>query len=239
MSWLADQIYAVPKPGVINAFLAQPGLRDELFLVKDLEGIQFDWARQIFFSDAAPMEHRAKRHGLPDEGLLVVSPVIYKSGYDRNDSDASPFWQLFNKDGEEEENVKWSMINGTDSIDVILPSDIEGLSPPLGLLRFLKALQQSTHSPLVYYYCQMWGGDVEVEVAWVFDHEDKVFRFIDDETIETTTLSGKSIGEGDVLQQAMRAVGLVLPTKYFALHTSFDWQRYWLGMNGSSFDFDK
>ena len=103
MSWKADRIYTKPNPELIRYLKSIEGFADELFLVDNLEGIRFDWTRSFMLSDKQN-ENSYRKHILPQDGLLVVKPEVYKTGYDK-DYDTNDFWELSTK------NIQ--MINGT------------------------------------------------------------------------------------------------------------------------------
>jgi hypothetical protein len=239
MTWVANQIYASPLPAVIEAFEREPLLADQLFLVDNLEGIRFKWVRDRFFSDVPPENERRIRHGLPERGLLVVSPDLCGSGYDMKDPPSAEFSELVlsrhTVRGTHGPSDKWPELFSRSDAAVLSPVECEPSYYPFHLLRYLKSVSQETKSPIVYYWCAMWGGAVDEEVGWVFDETDHVYQYVDDDTMLDITAKGeRTETELNCLQMLMSHVGLHLPTGFFALHEgSFHWERYWLG------DFEK
>jgi len=106
---------------------------------------------------------------------------------------------------------------------------------PAALFEALGSLAEDLGVPLVYYYCATWGGDVEAEVAWVFERGRERVLFHDKTDGQCVCREGESSQtvQRGVLQEALGALGLDLPTGFFALHQgSFDWSRYWLSAPG-------
>lgn len=105
----------------------------------------------------------------------------------------------------------------------LLVVDVDPKAEPMDLLFALKAIQEKTEQPIVYYQCLTWAGSIEEEAAWILDREDRVFEFVDKTHLREFTHADETIFEGDVLQHAMAHVGVRLATHFFALHAgSFD-----------------
>src|ERR1043165_3708806 len=79
MPWQANVVYSTPTDRVIAAF-QRLGLGDALYVVRDLEGIRFQWAREQFFEKTTS----EIRHGLPAGGLRAVMPPTPQTNYDDN-----------------------------------------------------------------------------------------------------------------------------------------------------------
>jgi hypothetical protein len=235
MSWLANQIYTLPNPGVAAALSREPLLAGRMFLVRDLEGIRFEPTRRCFLSPDATEDERIIRHGLPAGGLLAISPHLYRSGYDESDPPSPEFAARF-YDGDDRPWLgdspaeKWATIGFDAEIELLFPTGREPAYFPIRLLKLLKSVSRATATPIVYYWSTMWGGRIEDEVGWVFDQTDHVYEYVDDQTTVDYTFGGRqTITNRTPLQLLMSRLGLHLPTHFFALHTAFDWERYWLG----------
>ncbi|MEM9478729.1 MAG: hypothetical protein AAGA58_03605 [Verrucomicrobiota bacterium] len=230
MSWVANQIYAQPQAMVMESLAREPFLANQMFHINDLEGIRFQWVRDRFFTDDPPTEIR---HGVPEGGLLAVSPHLYSNGYSVKDPPPKEFCELFFEGRPSHghpPSEKWSSISPADSPDVLLPPDFDESYYPLSLQRFLKSVALKTGTPVTYYWSSMWGGDVEEEIGWAFDSSDHVYQFVDNESALVHSADGqRTEKDRGVLQMLLAHLGLDLPTGFFALHEgSFDWKRYWL-----------
>ena len=233
MTWAANQIYAKPLPTVVEALSCEPFLANQMFLIDSLEGIRFQWVRDRFLSEDLPESERAIRHGLPEGGLLAVSPHLVSSGYSRKDPPPIEFAELFFENRPSSTSTpieKWEQIETNVNADIILPDGLDLSQYPIQLLRFLKSVAIETASPIAYYYSFMWGGAVEKEIGWAFDENDHVYQFVDDDKVIDYTVGGKRIEtDRGALQMLMAHVDVQLPSSFFALHEgSFDWKRYWL-----------
>lgn len=229
MTWYANQIYGRPLPEVVTALSRQPLLKRRMFLIDDLDGICFAWTRERFFSSDPTLNRREIKHGLPPGGLLAVYPVLSENGYTRRNPPRLEFYDYFFDDERSPPAAKWAAIRTSVDVPILLPAGWDVASFPMGLLRFLKSVSVETDSPLVWYWCAMWGGSIEQEAGWAFDRVDHVYYWADDEAaIDLTSEGQRIVRDRTTLQLLMSHVGLDLPTHFFALHTSFDWARYWL-----------
>ena len=220
MPWKADLIYTKPNPEIIKYLSGIEGFSDELFLVKDLEGIMFDWTRSFMLSDKQN-ENSYMKHTLPKEGLLVIKPKVSGTGYDE-DYETNEFWDKY----KDYPTDKWDFIDSVSTVKLDLNLDLT--ENQLKLLTFLKSLNRKFDTPILYYYCVMWGGYVEEEYAIVFDKETKIYQY-DNENKKDIELIGKEKRElkSTLLQTSFKYLDLELPTWFFALHEgSFDWKRY-------------
>jgi hypothetical protein len=219
MSWHANQIYAKSNPEVIAAFRKQPFLADQLYHVDDLRGVRSE-----------NTTNESKHIMLPTQGLLVVSPDIYQTGYDRKGPDAGDFSRHYCHNTpwpNSPPGAKWSAVGVPSDSDVFFPDGFDRDYYSLNLLRFLKTVYKQTLQPLVYYHCVMWGGDIEKETAWIIDTDERVYQYADNRSVIEHTVEGSQVIKGSLLPYAMRHVGVNLPTPFFALHeASFHWQRY-------------
>ncbi len=220
MSWKADQIYTKPNIDLINYLSAVDGFSDELFLVNNLEGIRSEFTKNEIFS-IQHNEHSHQKHTLPAEGFLVIKPKIYKTGYDIND-DADYFWDKY----QDNPIDKWAFIPEGNNSNLEFPMTISASQRKL--FSFLHKLNNQFEVPFVYYYCVMWGGEIEEEYAIIFDKEIKIYQYDYDAEKDFQLLDEKKIElDSTILQTALKYLDLDLPTYFFALHeSSFNWKKY-------------
>ena len=220
MSWKADQIYVKPNIDLMNYLSSIDGFSDELFLVNNLEGIRSEFTKNEIFANRQN-EHSQHKHALPEAGLLVIKPKIYKTGYDSADHDPI-FWDKY----QDNQDDKWAFINENKMYNDEFPTSIAASQPKL--FSFLEKLNIRFNVPILYYYCIMWGGEIEEEYALIFDKGIKIYQY-DYETEKDFQLMANSKIELDAttLQIALKHLDIALPTWFFALHeSSFDWKRY-------------
>ncbi len=222
MSWKADRIYTKPTPELIEYLKTIEGFSDELFLVDNFEGIRFDWTRGFMLSDE-PNENSYRKHTLPKGGLLVIKPEIYKTGYDK-DYETNIFWNKY----KEYPNDKWNFINSISPEKIDLKIDLT--DNQLKLLTFLNSLNKKFNTPFLYYYCVMWGGDIEEEYSIVFDNGIRVYLYDYENKKDLELIENKRIElNSSILQTSFKYLDLELPTWFFSLHEeSFDWKKYHL-----------
>ena len=222
MSWKANRIYTKPTPELIDYLKTIDGFKDELFLVDNFEGIRSDWTRSFMLSDK-PNENSYRKHSLPKEGLLVIKPEVYKTGYDK-DYDINEFWNKYKNYS----NDKWGFIDTVSSIKLDLNLNLT--ENQLKLLNFIKSLNEKFGVPFLYYFCVMWGGDIEEEYSIVFNKGIKVYQY-DYENKKNLEIINEKKTElnSTVLQTSFKQLDLELPTWFFALHEgSFGWKMYHL-----------
>lgn len=223
MSWSADQVYTLPHPIIIDYFKGIPAFQKRLFWVNDLEGIRFDWVKNFIFSKRST-RHSHMRHSLPERGLLVIAPHLYKTGYDIHQSSNDDFWK-FNI---QTPGDKWAAIDNSFGDNLQFPLKLNLHNNQLKLLSSLQWLHKQTKVPIMYYKCEMWGGLTDEEISIIFNNgvyvywhdceSDTTFQLQEEEAYAT---------EKTALQKGLEELGLLLPTPFFALHEgSFDWQRY-------------
>lgn len=214
MSWYADQIYTLPDPKLIQELQTEEYFRRKLFLVNNMEGIRSTWTREFMLDNLGIDDGRQEmKHTLPPDGLLVIEPHLYQTGYD-NDYDGN-FWELY-----QESDDKWNFRkeeSASPSLSSKVSVDQDLNDNQIHLFAYLESLSEKYNIPFVYYYCDMWGGAIDVEFAVVFDKgEVHVYEY--SEQIDNS-----------ILPQAMLHLGLHLPSFFFALHEgSFDWKRYFI-----------
>ncbi|MDM1402202.1 hypothetical protein HX033_16150 [Myroides odoratimimus] len=220
MSWSAEQVYTIANTTVIERLQQIEELRQGLFNIDTLEkGIRSEWTREIFFEN----EHRERKHikhSLPQDGLFVINPSMSRTAYD---DQANAFYASY----AEYKKNKWQFLEHIEIVPMVLSLNLT--LEQCKLLAFLQQLNEETKQPFMYYKCEMWGGDIDEEIAVVFDGEMKVYYF-DELAGEYKQMIGAEIKELEdttALQKGLEAIGLVLPTYFFALHeTSFDWYPY-------------
>ncbi|WP_313138493.1 hypothetical protein [Myroides sp.] len=220
MSWSAEQVYTIANTTVIERLQQIEELRQGLFNIDTLEkGIRSEWTREIFFEN----EHHERKHikhSLPQDGLFVINPSMSRTAYDDK---ANAFYASY----AEYKKNKWQFLEHIEIVPMVLSLNLT--LEQCKLLAFLQQLNEETKQPFMYYKCEMWGGDIDEEIAVVFDGEMKVYYF-DELAGEYKQMIGAEIKELEdttALQKGLEAIGLVLPTHFFALHeTSFDWYPY-------------
>lgn len=220
MGWRAEQIYTNVNLRLIERLQQINELKQGLFRVDDLQqGIRSEWTREIFFENEQH-ERRTIVHDFPEEGLLVINPSLCRASHDNTDSD---FYDSY----EDYEEQKWNFLNDLIVDPIVISLNLT--TEQCKLLAFLKQLNQEFKQPFMFYKCDMWGGDIEEEIAIVFDKEMYVYYF-DEMNRSFKQMIGTEIKELEnttALQCGLEHIGLHLPTYFFALHeTSFDWQPF-------------
>ncbi|HYG76636.1 MAG TPA: hypothetical protein VEK08_16650 [Planctomycetota bacterium] len=203
MPWEAHNIFIEPTSEAIRCIKNEPELSKELYHVTDLEG--FDWPETKFC------------HGLPPRGLLVVRLRTGNWG-------AEPcFWRIARDYPDEELQLT------SEAFAPLLEENEYAQFPPPLVLRFLKNLQRTSKTSIAYYHCFMWGGTPENEYAFVFAPDEIAYVGLPGKESQICCITGGTSvrRDGDVLVEALKHLGVFLPTPYFALHTGyFEWQRY-------------
>lgn len=222
MSWKADQIYTKPNSELINYLRSIDGFSDELFLVDNLDGIRDNFSKDFIFSEQKS-EFSIQKHSLPDEGLLVIKPKVYATGYDI-DYETNIFLDKYKQNPHD----KWDFINKISEKKFELPITLN--ESQLKLLSFLHMLSDKFNTPIVYYYCSMWGGEIDEEYSIVFDKGATVYEYDYQNELAYQLIDDKKIElDSTLLQTTFKHLNVKLPTWYFALHVaSFDWQKYHL-----------
>lgn len=205
MSWSASTIYAQATPALRKLLAEDPVLGPHLHHIRRIE---HRWP-----GGSAP-------HGLPTGGLLAV-PGVYAP------------------DGRHAAVVPWDALHGGRGPAARFPRPEllagRGLDPrewpPAALLQYLKDLSHRAGDPVSLYRCEMWGGEIDVEAAWLPGwapgEPDRVIWFTGAGRIATAVGSRVHEEDGDTLQRLLEYHRLRLPGKYFAPHTgTFDWERH-------------
>lgn len=214
MTWYANNVYA-KRSKTLESRLGRefPG---SVYRVDDVQSHSW-WKPEI-------------AHGVPDGGLLAVRPI---SNGDHSDhlhewyGEPVLSWNEFPRfdAGDRDLLIPPRILpEAEDSLD-ILPSE--------GFLQFLHRIAREFSTATLYYQCFMWGGDTEIEFAFVYSNGDEFLYsfagFQDDKPqLEIRkNSSSPTTSSGDVLIHALDHIGLRLPSPYFAPHTrSFPWDRY-------------
>ena len=214
MTWYAYHLFAESSQALLEEFLDNPVMSKGVYWVRDLTDYPWHDARVT--------------HGLPPNGLLVVRPIADPSSHD------TEFYR--------EHVISWFDIKGNEATKLSVSpnllhqdnSDYElEAYPPPAFLKYLKQLSIEHKSAIAFYHCSMWGGDTDIEFAWVFKNGDEVaysglgFRGLPNKVKEYRQ-NGKSIErEGDVLVETLSHLSINLPSPFFALHTrSFEWESF-------------
>jgi hypothetical protein len=195
MTWYAHEIICQPTPEILAELRAHPVLSKGIYWVRDLD--DFQWFRPEV------------RHGLPEDGLVIVRPVSSPQGFEGCYDDKVPI-------------LSWHL----DSIVTDEKSEAEDqvFNPPDTLKHFLRNLSRKTSSVTAFYQCVMWAGIVDWETSWVYTPEEFIYAH---PANAPDAIFAIPEHDHQPLIALLRHFGLYLPTTYFALHTrSFPWARY-------------
>lgn len=211
MPWRANVVYSTPVESVIDAFRKR-GLGDALYVVRDLEGLRFQWARDEFFRK----QTSEIRHGLPTRGLLAVMPPFGGSNYDPVHIDQRAAKVQRDEQYGDAPALRWEQA-GFYGRARIAETGTE-LEWPTGLHHALVEIAAETGEPLLHYFCETSGGPPDFEAAFVASPGRPI-----------SVLAKGDDGEPHALVDALMFLGLELPSGFFAPHErSFDWSRYLL-----------
>lgn len=203
MTWYADHVFCEPREAVLAA-LKETWMARAVHHV--VEPLAHDW-----YTDGI-------EHGLPEGGLVVVRPVA-EPGAKRQGREVVS-WKAYPKRDRPPWPIPGRHVRRT--LD-----EGEQFYPPDGFLAYLSEFAAATASVVAYYQCFSWGGDVESETAWLCGDDPRVFAGRRNGNCVAFTRDGHAEKDADVLIEALRPFGLVLPSPYFALHTrEFDWAPY-------------
>ncbi len=149
MTWYASQIMTTGDPSVIAAIKQDPVFTGHTFRV--MNPIRHIW-------------HNAEvAHSVPSEGIIFIRPIC-------NPNDHITEWY-------DNDILSWECFDDGDTFEVSLsPTVVASMLPlvelvalpPLHVLRAAKSLSVVSRTPVAFYYCFCWGGDVEIEYAWLF-----------------------------------------------------------------------
>jgi hypothetical protein len=224
MTWYAGRIYAEPNPELRAALCANAALADHLYLLTDLPELN---------------KHNVIKVDLLGRNDLIVAREVFAEDSREANFPGVVTWDKVVAGSSLVISANTIIIEPTTIFTKADPLDLKSLT---NMLHYLKQLSLDTKAVLTFYYCFMWGGDVEEEWAWVFDAtiengdrvynhnttytSDSVQRFV---TEYSAPAHAPSVNhpKGDVLMLALRHLGIFLPTPYFVPHTvPFGWTPY-------------
>ncbi|MEZ4453705.1 MAG: ankyrin repeat domain-containing protein [Nannocystaceae bacterium] len=204
MTWTFCALYAENKAALRERLLAHPLLGPALHHLR-------------------PDPRGAESLPLPPAGLLVV-PNFGPPDHPRMDVE-----------------VPWDALLGPPRrLTYPAPADLagHGLSPrawpPAPTLYALKDMSIQTGSPIVLYRGEMWGGDIDLEAAWVpgwaSAEPDRVLWHAEGGAFVATASSRPTPLGRDVPRAALEYLRVRLPSAYFLPHTrGFEWSRARIG----------
>jgi hypothetical protein len=197
VTWIADEIILRATPPALAA-LKVSGLAPFAYHVKSLAG--HSW-----------FEERA-RHDLPEGGLLVIRDLHASSSHgDEAHDEARQDWSHLSFDAGTERLLDSNLVR--DLAECLEDAQ----APPPQLRRALATLAKQLCEPVLYYRCEMFGGEIDYEYSLVYSPRESLL------VSEQGHGPGAVVGK-DALRLGLFQIGLILPTSYFALHTrSFPW----------------
>ena len=211
MTWYESEILIKATPPALEAVRSHGLLKNHAYYVENVADHVWHTPKVV--------------HGLPEEGLLVIRPLAAPGDHAAEwfDQPILPWTEL-----PAIRNPRWKLT--PEVVRGLIPESEDTDFPPQKVLELLYELRTKAESPIVYYSCFMWGGDVELESAWILGSTERVLRTIPHRE-ELAFQEFRSPTEhqkvnGDLLQSALLHLGLEIPTPYFALHTrGFDWDK--------------
>ncbi len=176
------------------------------------------WVKDL--SDYSWFDNK-KRHDLSPEGIVVVRPVA--------DPDGNPWYK--------ENIISWFDFPEHEMLLNVPPEQLAANNPdleypPAAFLTHLKFLNLETETPIAFYHCLTFGGEIEAEYSWIFDREETAYLRITDGPNRASVLEHRpgrapALLKIDLLAETLRHFTINLPTTYFALHTrGVPWPRY-------------
>src|SRR5262245_39748944 len=153
MTWHADEVIAPVSAEVIRAVGSDSLLAEFAYHLTD--PLEHDWHTP------------GAIHRLPAGGLLVVRPVCDESSADWYGEPVLD-WRAFPARATPPPLVDRARVAESCGVE----PDAVVAEPPLS---YLKALAVKTGRPFVFYSCSMWGGDIDIEYAWVLGPSEVVF----------------------------------------------------------------
>lgn len=236
MSWYANQIYAAASPALERLLKAQPLLAPRLFLVDDLRGVRSPQTLAAFGKLGGSATFPVPEQ-LPPGGLLAALPVIYGTGYDASEEDKAWLEDIWAGPDDDHDDALWSparrweQLEAPDGADLPIPAWLERKFPQRKVLAFCRDLARQAGAAVLYYHCEMWGGDTEIELAWVFEPGREVLYAHQPGEGSAVYERGARVRKlgGDVLRAGMGHLGVQMKGGFFALHEcSFHWRLYHL-----------
>lgn len=204
MGWSIAALYAQNKPSLRGELEAHPILGPALHRLR---------------ADRR-LGPAGERPPWPAEGMLAV-PGFGPPDHDRIGVD-----------------VPWDALIGP-PLRITFPADAALLGaafpassrPPAPTLRALKDLSLRSRSPVILYLCEMWGGDIDLEVAWVpgwvSGEPDRVLWHTGEGPLQAIAAARPRPLGRDVLGAALEYLRVRMPSPYFLPHTrGFPWERF-------------
>ncbi len=214
MTWYAHHLFVEASQATIERLLRDPFLASGVHRIPDVSN--FPWH-----------DPRVK-HELPPDGLVVVRPICDP------DSHAAEWYR--------QPVISWFAMQGPESANLeVNPERLQrdfpehppaDDYPPASFLKYIKNLSAECKAGMAFYQCAMWGGETDLECAWVFGPEEIAYSATGllehpNKIIQYSGNGEKVEEKGYVLTKALAHLRIQLPTPFFALHTrSFPWQQY-------------
>lgn len=202
MTWHADELLGPATPAILAAVRADTRLAS--------------YAHVVPVTTISRLRARADR----PNGLLIVRPVCDAAGNE-------PAFDWYRGTALDSQSF-----TGSADMSVLHAAHTahvgdDAPTPPRNFLAAIQDLALRVGEPLVYYSCAMWGGDIELEQAFVLGSEPHVYSKLGN--AEAVCLPSAAPSQEDVLVSALRELGFELTDPYFEPHTrAFEWQRYTL-----------
>lgn len=214
VTWYASQIMTTGAPSILAAIKRNPLFTDHVFRVGN--PIHHDW------------HTREVEHSVPDDGLVFIRPICDPADHIAEwHGDDLLSWERF-RDASGEEVILTAHSIAKRRTELVATGFTSA-----DVLRVAKKLSTDANVPVAFYYCFCWGGDVEVEYAWIFDGSERVLirqteavppavnRLLE---IDVNT---ETVHDDDVLVRTLRSLSCDLPTPFFAPHTrGFPWDQH-------------
>lgn len=214
MTWFASEIITTGAPATLATIRSSALFNDHAFHVTN--PIRHNWNRPEII------------HSVPADGLVFIRPICDPVGHEAE-------WHG-------DDILSWEWFLHAPDADVLLTPEVianrhaefeVALFPAIEVLRVTKKLSVDTQSPVAFYYCFCWGGEVEVEYAWLFEERERVL-IRESKNVPRNVNRLLEINpdaeiehDDDVLVRTLRSLKCDLPTPYFAPHTSrFAWDQY-------------
>jgi len=216
MTWYASQIITVGDPSILAAIKRDPLFADHAYWVTN--PIHHNW-------------HTPEvAHSIPPEGLVFIRPICDPTDHiaEWHDNDILS-WERFDI-ASDTEIVLSPLVIAQKIPNFELPG-----FPPVSVLRVAKNLSLKTKIPVAFYYCFFWGGDAEIEYAWVFGNSERFIIRVTENVPPNinrlleidTDIDAINVYDDDVLVRTLRFLSCSLPTPFFAPHTrSFLWYQH-------------
>jgi hypothetical protein len=198
MTWYANEVLMSASARAIGRISQDSLLQRFAYVIKNLD--DYSWYIP---------EHK---HDLPPDGLLVVRPVrSLSSEMDWYDEPILDWASL--------PEMSQTAANLDEKVEVRLREYVGDENiPPRPFRMFLSSLATEIGSPVLYYACFMWGGDIESEYCLLYaPNEILMMTQIESKNVDCVT--------ENALKDGLVAIGIHLKSWFFAPHTrSFPWE---------------